>query len=220
MTFELLNGTVRLGNWTVFDGLSITVAEGEIVSILGPSGCGKTTLLRACCGLELLEQGERRLGGILLPNNTIVPEITMLFQQPVLYPHLNVSQNIGLGAGKTVSKKDLQSRVDTVLKAVGLEGFNLRGTAGLSGGEAQRVAFGRALLQEPEVILLDEPFASVDVERRMALAKMTRVHLKDRNITTVHVTHDQEEAKVLSDRIIEWKDLVGSTNEEGYDGKE
>lgn len=220
MTFELVNGTVRLGEWTVFDGLTITVEEGEIVSVLGPSGCGKTTLLRACCGLEHLENGERRLHTKVLPNKTILPEITMLFQQPVLYPHLNVSQNIGLGAGKSVPKKDVQLRVDTVLKAVGLEGFNLRGTAGLSGGEAQRVAFGRALLQEPEVILLDEPFASVDVERRMALAKMTRTHLKDRNITTVHVTHDREEARVLSDRIIEWKDLVGWANEEGYDGEE
>ena len=133
MTFELRNGTVRLGDWTVFDGLSITVAEGEIVSILGPSGCGKTTLLRACCGLEQLAQGERHLGGRVLPNNTIVPEITMLFQQPVLYPHLNVAQNIGLGAGKTVPKKALQSGVNAVLKTVGLEGFNQRGTAGLSG---------------------------------------------------------------------------------------
>lgn len=220
MMFELVNGTVRLGEWTVFDGLSITVEEGEIVSILGPSGCGKTTLLRACCGLERLEQGDRRLGGQPLPLNTIVPEITMLFQQPVLYPHLNVAQNIALGAGRTTQRKALASKVDAVLQAVGLDGFNQRGTAGLSGGEAQRVAFGRALLQEPEVILLDEPFASVDVKRRMALATMTRTHLKERNITTVHVTHDREEARILSDRIIEWSDLVGSANEDGQHGEE
>lgn len=220
MMFELVNGTVRLGEWTVFDGLSITVEEGEIVSILGPSGCGKTTLLRACCGLERLEQGDRRLDGQPLPLNTIVPEITMLFQQPVLYPHLNVAQNIALGAGRTTQKKALASKVDAVLQAVGLDGFNQRGTAGLSGGEAQRVAFGRALLQEPEVILLDEPFASVDVKRRMALATMTRTHLKERNITTVHVTHDREEARILSDRIIEWSDLVGSANEDGQHGEE
>ena len=220
MMFELVNGTVRLGEWTVFDGLSITVEEGEIVSILGPSGCGKTTLLRACCGLERLEQGDRRLDGQPLPLNTIVPEITMLFQQPVLYPHLNVAQNIALGAGRTTQRKALASKVDAVLQAVGLDGFNQRGTAGLSGGEAQRVAFGRALLQEPEVILLDEPFASVDVKRRMALATMTRTHLKERNITTVHVTHDREEARILSDRIIEWSDLVGSANEDGQHGEE
>ena len=219
MMFELLNGTVRLGDWTVFEDLSITVQEGEIVSILGPSGCGKTTLLRACCGLERLDHGERRLGDVVLANHTIVPEITMLFQQPVLYPHLNVAQNIALGAGRSVQKKVLSSKVDAVLDAVGLVGFNQRGTAGLSGGEAQRVAFGRALLQEPEVILLDEPFASVDVERRMALATMTRTHLKERNITTVHVTHDREEAGVLSDRIIEWNDLAGRANGDGNDGE-
>ena len=144
----------------------------------------------------------------------------MLFQQPVLYPHLNVAQNIGLGAGKNVPKKALHSSVNAVLKTVGLEGFNQRGTAGLSGGEAQRVAFGRALLQAPKVILLDEPFASLDVERRMALATMTRTHLKERNITTVHVTHDREEAKVLSDRIIEWKELTGGANEVVHDGDE
>ena len=220
MMFELRNGTVRLGEWTVFEGLSLTVEGGEIVSILGPSGCGKTTLLRACCGLERLEQGNRRLGGNLVPPDTIVPDITMLFQQPVLYPHLNVAQNIALGASKTTPKKTLSSKVDNVLDAVGLVGFNHRGTAGLSGGEAQRVAFARALLQEPKVMLLDEPFASVDVERRMALAAMTRTHLKERKITTVHVTHDREEAKVLSDRIIEWKDLVGKANEDGNDGEE
>lgn len=220
MMFELRNGTVRLGDCTVFDGLNLTVEDGEIVSILGPSGCGKTTLLRACCGLERLEQGNRRLGGNPVPPDTIVPDITMLFQQPVLYPHLNVAQNIALGASKTTPKKALSSKVDAVLDAVGLVGFNQRGTAGLSGGEAQRVAFGRALLQEPKVMLLDEPFASVDVERRMALATMTRTHLKERAITTVHVTHDREEAKVLSDRIIEWKDLVGQANEDGNDGEE
>lgn len=220
MMFELRNGTVRLGAWTVFEGLSLTVEDGEIVSILGPSGCGKTTLLRACCGLERLEQGNRRLGGNPVPPDTIVPDITMLFQQPVLYPHLNVAQNIALGAGNTVPKKVLSTKVDTVLDAVGLAGFNHRGTAGLSGGEAQRVAFGRALLQDPKVMLLDEPFASVDVERRMALAAMTRTHLKERKITTVHVTHDREEAKVLSDRIIEWNDLVAPTSEDGTDGEE
>ena len=144
----------------------------------------------------------------------------MLFQQPVLYPHLNVAQNIALGVGNTVPKKAVSTKVDSVLNAVGLEGFNQRGTAGLSGGEAQRVAFARALLQKPKVMLLDEPFASVDVERRMALATMTRTHLKERTITTVHVTHDREEALVLSDRIIEWNDLVGSVNEDGTNDKE
>ena len=211
MMFELQKGAVRLGQWLVFESLDLRVEAGEIVSILGPSGCGKTTLLRACCGLERLEAGVRILDDEELQNATIHPDITMLFQQPVLYPHLNVSQNMALGAGTNVSKTQKKERIQEVLDAIGLEGFELRGVAGLSGGEAQRVAFGRALMQEPKVMMLDEPFASVDVKRRLALAAMTRTHLKNRNITALHVTHDLEEAKTLSDRIIHWKDLaVGS----------
>ena len=144
----------------------------------------------------------------------------MLFQQPVLYPHLNVSQNMALGASKDMSKVNKINRINEVLNAIGLEGFNLRGVAGLSGGEAQRVAFGRALMQEPKVIMLDEPFASVDVKRRLELASMTRTHLKQRNITALHVTHDEEEAAVLSDRIIHWKELVKAQTEVGPDGEE
>ncbi|RJU85490.1 MAG: ATP-binding cassette domain-containing protein, partial [Candidatus Poseidoniales archaeon] len=185
MMFEIRNGAVQLGDWVVFEGLNLRVEPGEIVSILGPSGCGKTTLLRASCGLERLKEGQRLLNDEVLENATIVPIITMLFQQPVLYPHLNVAQNIGLGAPKTMSKMAVKQRVDDVLQSIGLADFQRRGTAGLSGGEAQRVAFGRALMQEPTVMLLDEPFASVDVKRRLELSAMTRSHLKERNITTV-----------------------------------
>ena len=138
MMFEFEDGAVRLGNWTVFEHLNLNVERGEIVSILGPSGCGKTTLLRACCGLERLQSGERRLDGVPLENQTIIPEITMLFQQPVLYPHLNVSQNIALGAAKGIGKSELNQRISNVLEAVGMPNFERRGTAGLSGGEAQR----------------------------------------------------------------------------------
>ena len=208
MTFDITKAAVQLGDWTVFEDLNLTVESGEIVSILGPSGCGKTTLLRACCGLENLTEGQRHLDGTSLQNATVVPSITMLFQQPVLYPHLNVSQNIALGASKEIGKTAISQRVDEVLNAVGLPDFHRRGIAGLSGGEAQRVAFARALMQEPKMILLDEPFASVDVKRRLALAKMTREHLKDRGITTLHVTHDMEEATLLADRVIQWQDLL------------
>ena len=200
--FEIRNGTVSLDDWVVFEGLNLRVEPGEIVSVLGPSGCGKTTLLRASCGLERLKEGQRLLDEEVLENATIVPTITMLFQQPVLYPHLNVAQNIALGAPKTMSKMAVKQRVNEVLQSIGLADFQRRGTAGLSGGEAQRVAFGRALMQAPRVMLLDEPFASVDVKRRLELSAMTRSHLKERNITTVHVTHDIEEAKALSDRIV------------------
>ena len=208
MTLEVRNASVQLGDWVVFERLNLIVQPGEIVSILGPSGCGKTTLLRACCGLESLSEGHRHLEGKLLEDNTPIPEITMLFQQPVLYPHLNVAQNIALGASKEIGKNTINRRVDEVLNAVGLPEFHRRGVAGLSGGEAQRVAFSRALMQEPKVILLDEPFASVDVKRRLALANMTREHLKERGITTLHVTHDVEEANVLADRVVQWADLL------------
>ena len=219
MMFEIRNGAVQLGDWVVFEGLNLRVEPGEIVSILGPSGCGKTTLLRASCGLERLKEGQRLLNDEVLENATIVPIITMLFQQPVLYPHLNVAQNIGLGAPKTMSKMAVKQRVDDVLQSIGLADFQRRGTAGLSGGEAQRVAFGRALMQEPTVMLLDEPFASVDVKRRLELSAMTRSHLKERNITTVHVTHDMEEAKTLSDRIVHWHELAVSAQEGVLDGE-
>ena len=213
MKFELTNSDVYANEHPIFQDLNLTVASGEIVSILGPSGCGKTTLLRVSCGLTALAHGERRLNGALLENQTIVPDITMLFQQPVLYPHLNVAQNIGLGAPSEWSKKEKGTRIDEVLTSIGMDGFGQRGVASLSGGEAQRVAFGRALMQEPKVMLLDEPFASVDVARRLELAAMTRRHLKQRGITAIHVTHDEDEADIMADRVIRWTELQPSTPE-------
>ena len=207
MKIELRKGTVTINEKVIFSELNLAVESGEIISILGPSGCGKTTLLRASCGLASLTEGERYLEDERLGDKVIRPEITMLFQQPVLYPHLNVAQNIALGAPKDWKKEEVNQRLNEVLASIGLSGFNQRGVGSLSGGEAQRVAFGRALMQEPRVILLDEPFASVDVARRMELATMTRAHLKERGITAIHVTHDQDEADIMADRVIRWKDL-------------
>lgn len=207
MKIELRKGKVTINEKVIFSELDLVVESGEIISILGPSGCGKTTLLRASCGLASLTEGERYLEDERLGDKVIRPEITMLFQQPVLYPHLNVAQNIALGAPKDWKKEEVNQRLNEVLASIGLSGFNQRGIGSLSGGEAQRVAFGRALMQEPRVILLDEPFASVDVARRMELATMTRAHLKERGITAIHVTHDQDEADIMADRVIRWKDL-------------
>ena len=207
MKIELRKGTVTINEKVIFSELDLVVESGEIISILGPSGCGKTTLLRASCGLASLTEGERYLEDERLGDKVIRPEITMLFQQPVLYPHLNVAQNIALGAPKDWKKEEVNQRLNEVLASIGLSGFNQRGVGSLSGGEAQRVAFGRALMQEPRVILLDEPFASVDVARRMELATMTRAHLKERGITAIHVTHDQDEADIMADRVIRWKEL-------------
>ena len=216
--FELKGGSKRYGAVDLFHGLDFAVKKGEIVSILGPSGCGKTTLLRTMCGLESLDQGTRLLNGASLVNGELHPGITMLFQQPVLYPHLSVAQNIGLGAPKGTKKPQRQSLAADVLETLGMPGFEKRRIAQLSGGEAQRVAFGRALLQRPELILLDEPFASVDVKRRLGLAEMTRDHLKHRDIAALHVTHDIEEAEVLSDRMVHWSDLIAKSAEDEGDG--
>lgn len=216
--FELKGGSKRYGAVDLFHELDFAVKKGEIVSILGPSGCGKTTLLRTMCGLESLDQGTRLLNGASLVNGELHPGITMLFQQPVLYPHLSVAQNIGLGASKDTKKHQRQSLATEVLETLGMPGFEKRRIAQLSGGEAQRVAFGRALLQRPELILLDEPFASVDVKRRLGLAEMTRDHLKHRDIAALHVTHDIEEARVLSDRMVHWSDLVTESAEDEGDG--
>ena len=164
--------------------------------------------------------GQRFLDGSPVANQTIVSEITMLFQQPILYPHLNVTQNIALGSSGLMTKADLKRRISEVLSSIGLDGFEQRSIAGLSGGEAQRVAFGRALMQEPNVILLDEPFASVDVKRRLELTKMTRKHLKERGMTALHVTHDLEEAEVLSDRILHWNELSSTHHEAKKDDQE
>jgi ABC-type sugar transport system ATPase subunit len=207
MKFELRMGAVKINEQAIFQGLNLEVASGEIVSILGPSGCGKTTMLRACCGLTRLTEGECWLGERRLEDAALLPEITLLFQQPVLYPHLNVAQNIALAAPKAWKKAETQRRVKTVLTSIGLDDFDQRSVTSLSGGEAQRVAFGRALLQEPQVMLLDEPFASVDVARRLELARMTRTHLKERGITTLHVTHDEAEAAILADRVLHWSTL-------------
>ncbi len=220
MMFELEGGSKRYGTVNLFTNLDLRTEQGEIVSILGPSGCGKTTLLRTICGLESLDGGRRRLNGTQLMNGEVHPNITMLFQQPVLYPHLSVAQNIGLGAPQGLKKQEKQTAVLDVLETLGMPGFENRGIAQLSGGEAQRVAFGRALLQCPELILLDEPFASVDVKRRLELTTMTRTHLKSRNIAALHVTHDVEEAKLLSDRMIHWTDLVTTDREDGKDDEE
>ncbi|MAF93919.1 hypothetical protein CMO85_04575 [Candidatus Woesearchaeota archaeon] len=218
--FELEGGAKRYGAVVLFADLHLALNNGEIVSILGPSGCGKTTLLRTMCGLETLDKGARRLNGASLVNGEVHHAITMLFQQPVLYPHLSVAQNIGLGAPRATKKQERQFLASEVLGTLGMPGFEERSIAQLSGGEAQRVAFGRALLQRPDVLLLDEPFASVDVKRRLELAEMTRKHLKERNITAVHVTHDEDEAAVLSDRIIHWKDLASSSQEASEHGEE
>lgn len=185
------------------NGFELDVAEGEFVSLLGPSGCGKTTLLRIVAGLDYPDSGRVLLEGRditgLPPNKR---PVNLVFQRVTLFPHLNVFENVSFGLRlRRVPKSEMIELVRRYLELVRLPGFEKRDVATLSGGEAQRVALARALINEPKVLLLDEPLAALDLQIRREI----QVELKDIHrrlgITFVYVTHDQEEAMRISDRV-------------------
>ena len=179
----------------LFNELNINLEKGEILAIIGPSGCGKTTLLRCICGLEELDSGKILLNG---GDITKIPAeergIGLLFQKPVLYPHLTVSGNLSLASF---------NNHDKALVEVGLPNFEDRDVDTLSGGEGQRVALARALLANPNVLLLDEPFSALDLDMSIKLISDVRDLLKDRSCPAILVTHNIEEAKLFSDRMID-----------------
>ena len=179
----------------LFNELNINLEKGEILAIIGPSGCGKTTLLRCICGLEELDSGKILLNG---DDITKIPAeergIGLLFQKPVLYPHLTVSGNLSLASF---------NNHDKALVEVGLPNFEDRDVDTLSGGEGQRVALARALLANPNVLLLDEPFSALDLDMSIKLISDVRALLKDRSCSAILVTHNIEEAKLFSDRMID-----------------
>jgi ABC-type Fe3+/spermidine/putrescine transport system ATPase subunit len=192
--------------------MNINISKGEIVALLGPSGCGKSTLLRMICGLESVEVGSISFGDVdeamdIGVENT-QQSVGMIFQKPVLFPHLSVAGNIILGMSKPPSRKLRNEVAEKYLADVGLSGFSKNSVETLSGGEAQRVCLVRALISEPKLLLLDEPFSSLDVKSRRKIAIETKQILKKKGISALHVTHDPEEAKLISDRVIKWEDLV------------
>ncbi|MFT4158287.1 MAG: ABC transporter ATP-binding protein [Microbacterium sp.] len=199
-----LQGIVKSysGN-TVLHGVDLDIAPGEFVSLLGPSGCGKTTLLRVLAGLEIADEGAVLLGG---RNVSRVPtnkrDIGMVFQSYSLFPHLRVVDNTAFGLRRRGAKKaDAATRALDALALVGLADFADRFPHQLSGGQQQRVALARALVTEPKVLLLDEPLSALDAKVRVQLRdEIRRIQLR-LGITTVFVTHDQEEALAVSDRI-------------------
>ena len=176
-------------------GVTLDVSEGEVIAIMGPSGCGKSTLLRCICGLESLDSGTIRMNEIDITNFEAEDRgIGLIFQRPVLYPHLSVSGNLSLAS---------KSGHEEALEEVGLSGFEGRAVENLSGGEGQRVALARALLAEPDVLLLDEPFSALDSDLSVRLLKDVRQLLKKRKCPAILVTHNQQEAEMFSDRILE-----------------
>lgn len=187
----------------VVQNLDLHLAPGEIGCLLGASGCGKTTTLRAIAGFEPVHEGEIRLAGEVISSHgyTLAPEkrrIGMVFQDYALFPHLTVARNIAFGLGK---RADAAQVIDEMLELVKLQGLGERFPHELSGGQQQRVALARALAPEPQLLLLDEPFSNLDVELRRRLSREVRDILKGRGISAILVTHDQEEAFAVSDKV-------------------
>jgi iron(III) transport system ATP-binding protein len=189
----------------ILNGLSFTLERGSIGCLLGPSGCGKTTALRAIAGFLPVDSGQIQLNNRLLSaaNQTIDPEhrgVGVVFQDFALFPHLNVRQNIAFGLSK-VSQQIANQRIDELLSLAAIETIADRFPHELSGGQQQRVALARALAPSPALLLMDEPFSSLDPELRERLAQEVRLLLKAANTTALLVTHDQHEAFAMADRI-------------------
>lgn len=189
----------------VVKNVCFSLERGEIGCLLGPSGCGKTTLLRAIAGFHQPQYGEITINGkcVASPSRNLPANqrnIGMVFQDYALFPHMSVAENIGFGLS-TLSKSDKQTRIQECLQLVELETFSSAFPHQLSGGQQQRVALARAIAPRPSMILLDEPFSSLDVELREQLATTVRQLLKQINITAIVVTHDQQEAFAMADKI-------------------
>ncbi|MBI1258018.1 MAG: ATP-binding cassette domain-containing protein [Chloroflexi bacterium] len=200
---EIDHLTKRFGGVTAVDSIELTVADGEFVCILGPSGCGKSTLLRMIAGFEQPTSGDIRIDRdsvVALPANK--RPTAMVFQKYTLWPHMKVYDNIAFGLQlRKKSRDEIQRKVQDSLEMVGLAGYDQRLPAQLSGGQQQRVALARALVLEPKILLLDEPFSSLDAILRVHLREELRRIQRRLHITAIFVTHDQEEALTLADRI-------------------
>jgi len=200
---ELKNVTKKFGDTVAVDNISFKVEKGEFFSLLGPSGCGKTTTLRMIAGFEKPTEGEVYVGGELM---TDVPPFkrptNIVFQNLALFPHLNVYDNISFGLKiKKVPKDEIQKRVKEMLNLVRLSGYEKRKIKQLSGGEQQRVAIVRALVNEPTVLLLDEPLGPLDLKLREEMVVELKRIKREVGTTFIYVTHDQGEALTMSDRI-------------------
>ncbi len=200
---ELENVTKVFGSIVAVDDVTLRIRDGEFYSLLGPSGCGKTTTLRLVAGFEMPTQGEVRIQGQLIGDTPPFKRpVNTVFQNYALFPHMSVEKNVAFGLEmKKVSKDEIKKRVAKALDMVHLPGFGDRKPHQLSGGQQQRVALARALINRPQVLLLDEPLGALDLKLRKAMQLELKQLQQEVGITFIYVTHDQEEALTMSDRI-------------------
>jgi spermidine/putrescine ABC transporter ATP-binding subunit len=193
----------RFGTVDAVKSVSLSVAEGEFVSLLGPSGCGKTTTLRIIAGFESPTSGRLRIGGREMNDVPVERRgLSMVFQNYALFPHLSVFENVAFGLRlKRVAKSEIETRVRKALDQVGLAGLGDRSPRQLSGGQQQRVSLARGLVVNPAVLLMDEPLSNLDLKLREQLRDEIRALQRSLGMTAVYVTHDQGEAMAMSDRI-------------------
>lgn len=192
------------GKSKVLDNINIDIEKGEFVSLLGPSGCGKTTLLRIISGLESKNSGEIYVDGKEISKvSPAKRNIGIVFQNYVLFPNLTVYENIAYGlVNKKVKKEEIEKKVNNILDKIDLKHIKHKYQKQLSGGQQQRVALARAVVLSPKILLLDEPLSALDAKVRETLRKEIKALQKDLGITTIMVTHDQEEALTMSDKIV------------------
>jgi ABC-type Fe3+/spermidine/putrescine transport system ATPase subunit len=200
--------THRFGSVVALDDVSLTFRQGEFVTLLGPSGCGKTTLLRIVAGFERPTAGRVLLADADITR--VAPHrrpLNMVFQRPTLFPHLDVAGNVAFGLRVArVERAERDKRVAAALRLVRLEGYGKRRADELSGGQMQRIALARALVNQPRVLLLDEPLSALDLKIRLEMeVELRRIH-RESGATFVYVTHDQREALALSDRVVVFND--------------
>lgn len=208
MGLEITNLHVELQKTEILKGVSLEIKTGEFVSLLGASGCGKSTLLKSIAGLLDVKEGKISIDGTEI--STLAPEkrgTVIVFQDLRLFPHMTVEQNIAFAMElKKIPKGEQQKRIKELLDAVQLPGFEKRKMREMSGGQKQRVALARALAAEPKILLLDEPFSSLDENLREEMARLVKDLHKKMGLTAIMVTHDKAEAMKLSDRIALMKD--------------
>ncbi len=208
VAIKIRNAVKRYGNNTIITDLSLDIKEGEFFTLLGPSGCGKTTLLRMIAGFNSIE------GGSFFFNDKIINEIDpskrnigMVFQNYAIFPHLTVEKNVAFGLkNRKLPKEEIERETLAFLKLMQIDGYKERMPERLSGGQQQRVALARALVIKPDVLLMDEPLSNLDAKLRVEMRSVIKEIQNRVGITTVYVTHDQEEAMAVSDRIAVMKD--------------